>query len=613
MHELLGQLLRGLVPHIIAEADHGNAGALWCAGHTDAHTRGGEAAFPMLYWGLLHGDAAWVARALKLAHWLMAQQNPDGSWDETPETWDGTTVFQLLALSAMVDTGRNAISQAQFPAFEKSIGRAADWVCAHIHLRSVTTNYVAGGAAALALSAKVLPCAKWKRAAKKMARQAAGRINAEGLVVGEGKGRRILKKIYIKPKGIDMGYGLEMTLGALGLYVAFAGQRDLIPLLDTAIRAHLDFIYPDGSLDNSVGSRGYKWTLYGSKTSHGSQMALGFAAPRIPAAARALERTVDHLCGYLVRGLLGDGPHVDGEQGVSCLYPTIMRACNLALTLAYFDLARIESDSVKSASVPLHKPSPVKQWKSLNSGVVHKGPWHATISGYDERTPLHQPGGGPPRYFTVPGGGSITYLFHEGWGPVQAATPLAYEPVEMHVPETAAPPESFTPRLIIHTASTTASSAMFPKPRLAFTDGETEIMVESRGGFRALDGGGLVRSTCHLQYMWTRDRLTKTYGVVLAEPCGAVKIIEPVVLPEGVQYTWDPTGLRLCNGTHCLTVRFAAADGLWERMPIVEAYCPLPSLRAVLLGFRCRPRDWQAVEGVVTFTMTPEDSGGFNT
>jgi len=50
-------------------------------------------------------------------------------------------------------------------------------------------------------------------------------INWEGMVAGEGRGKRILKKIYIKPKGIDIGYGLEMTLASLSLYLELGGDK----------------------------------------------------------------------------------------------------------------------------------------------------------------------------------------------------------------------------------------------------------------------------------------------------------------------------------------------------------------------------------------------------
>ena len=45
----------------------------------------------------------------------------------------------------------------------------------------------------------------------------------------------------------------------------------------TSLRAHLEFMLPDGAWDNSWGTRNYKWTYWGSRTSDGTVPGISFS------------------------------------------------------------------------------------------------------------------------------------------------------------------------------------------------------------------------------------------------------------------------------------------------------------------------------------------------
>jgi len=78
-----------------------------------------------------------------------------------------------------------------------------------------------------------------------------------------------------------------MSLGALALYAILSGDTKVKLGVIKSLKTHLNFMYPDGSIDNSWGSRSYKWTMYGSKTAHGSQMALELLSDEDPAFRKA--------------------------------------------------------------------------------------------------------------------------------------------------------------------------------------------------------------------------------------------------------------------------------------------------------------------------------------
>ncbi len=73
-------------------------GALQCPQCHILHTRAAEAVWPMAMQFVETGDERHLRAARALATWLFRQQQPDGSWKETPEEWTGTTTDQLLML-----------------------------------------------------------------------------------------------------------------------------------------------------------------------------------------------------------------------------------------------------------------------------------------------------------------------------------------------------------------------------------------------------------------------------------------------------------------------------------------------------------------------------------
>jgi hypothetical protein len=577
MISLLEELVKGLSRHLVTDENSDEEGSLFCQYHGDHHTRGGEAAFPFVYLGNRTNDNLVIQKGISLADWLLKRQNEDGSWDESPGSWKGTTVFQLMALAALVDMGRPVLPESRIRSYEKAVTNASEWVCKNINFRRVTTNYIASAAAGLALANKVLVEKRWERKARRLARLAVGKINGDGLIEGEGRGRRIFKKVYIKPDGIDIGYGLEMTLASLALYATLTGDRYVVSTIDYAIKEHLYFIYPDGSLDNSLGSRGYKWTIYGSKTTHGSQMALAFAATESPEIMRALNLTTKALGRFIEFGLLSNGPEKDAKEETTCLYPTITRACNLAFALAYFPESHLNE-----GAIPAEKPLWVKKFPSLNSIVVKKEPWMATISGYGNVTRYPTQKG--QRTYYVPGGGSITYLFHSHWGHVQAATQLEYQRIELlHVPEAKNGARSLCPRMVLRKQSGAASSSHARKTEVRYTQEHDKISVQVQGRFFYPEGKGKeLRSYYRIEYIFSPDRITKHYHMTLVSPYISMEIIEPIVLESSATFQNTEQGLLIRKSENNLLLMHESPSGHWSKSEEIERImCPLPSLKAL--------------------------------
>ncbi|QTA83333.1 Uncharacterized protein dnl_57330 [Desulfonema limicola] len=513
-----------------------------------------------------------IEKGFCLADWLVKCQNNDGSWNETPDTWTGTSVFQLMALAGLTDTGRKFLSQERMTAYEKAIRKACEWVCQNIRFRMTTTNYVASGAAALILADKLFPEQKWQVKAGQMARLAAKKITRYGLVRGEGRGRRILKKIYIHPKGIDIGYGLEMTLGSLGLYSVLSKDHEIASLTLDAIKSHLFFIYPDGTLDNSLGSRGYKWTVYGSKTAHGSQMALAFGSLKDPEVNRALKLTVGALYKYINHGLLNDGTSTDSDSGLPCFYPSVVRAANLAFALAYF-----QNHNLPEKDIPSQKPLWFKYWKDLNSVTLKRDPWMATVSGYNELTRYPETG----YTYYVPGGGSLTRLFHREWGDIQAGTQLDYCQIEsLHVPFQNMEVPSFTPRIIIKTSSGIATNAHSRKTIIKCEQSMDQLKIQASGSFILPGKGKKLDSVFNIEYIFTENRLTKNFHINLRDLCQGLEIFEPVLTDFETQFQVQNHGILFSQNNKTLVFNIKGSTGIFIKN-ISQMHCPLPALTAL--------------------------------
>lgn len=94
-----------------------------------------------------------------------------------------------------------------------------------------------------------------------------------GLLYGEGQPAEHVTKRGCRP--VDIGYNAEESIPSLILYAKTVGDSKLTEKLKEILRKLLVFMLPDGAWDNSFGTRNYKWTYWGSRTSDGCQSAYG--------------------------------------------------------------------------------------------------------------------------------------------------------------------------------------------------------------------------------------------------------------------------------------------------------------------------------------------------
>lgn len=424
--ELLNIFLGALLPLQRHAPGQSNHGAIWEPSCHVFHTRATEAVFPLAVAHKQHRDERLLSAAICLGNWLLTQQDRDGSWPETPEDWRATTTDQLLSLSCALPRIAPALSARQRELRRQAIMRAADFLMGHIHEANVHVNYLATTAASLSASYVISGIPAHLRRASALARLVVSRyLNADGLI--EGEGHRAGGRLY----GLDVGYNLDKTLWGLALYAQLTEDRAVAAA--ESLAAHLPFIYPDGSLDNSWRVRSCKWTVYGSMTAHGAPASLSLLGAHDARFLAAAQRMLGFLRKMHQAGLVGYGPHHFLCSGTACLYPTFVRACALALCIKY-GAERADTGVRLPCDVPSARFFPSVQVALLRTQGVR-----ATVSGYTYKAPgdaAHS------KYMSRPSGGAVTALWFKGAGFLQAASQGRYRRwEELHLlPHPSVPP-----------------------------------------------------------------------------------------------------------------------------------------------------------------------------
>src|SRR6187402_2939376 len=146
--ETLKQLSDALIKRQITSKT--DAGAIQCKFCNVLHTRAAEAMYPFSVMYGIKKNKLYLDAAKSAANWLMSQQQPDGSWKETPEEWTGTTTDQLLMMLLTFDKISASLTESERNAWISSMRKAADYLAKVMKPEFASINYVATSTATLA-------------------------------------------------------------------------------------------------------------------------------------------------------------------------------------------------------------------------------------------------------------------------------------------------------------------------------------------------------------------------------------------------------------------------------------------------------------------------------
>lgn len=577
---LYAQLLQtwcdGLLAHqetaITSPALHG---ALLCPACTLVHGRCGDAIYPLLHMAHTTGNEKYLRSAQLVYNWSEQQvSRADGSWinDVTLSSWQGITVFHAISLAEALHHHGSILDAATRQRWTNRLARAAKFLDGFITIQTGNINYPVTACFAFALCAQVLGEPHYLDRARTLAHATLDYFTPNHLLFGEGHPQTGLSPKHCRP--VDLGYNVEESLPALAQYALLAGDNAVLDQTVSALRTHMEFMLPDGAWDNSWGTRNYKWSWWGSRTSDGCHPAYVLLAPHEPRFLEVAQRNLELMAACTHNGLLYGGPDYLVHGDLPCIHHTFTHAKSLATVLD----SGAKSESSPRLTLPREQAYGLKSYPEINTHLAAIGDWRATVTGYDWE--YQAAGGGHAS------GGALSLLYHRNLGPILTASMTKYRMIEIsnqqafrdapHMPLTPrieySPQETYTSLSdfnAILTATSSADSTHF--------DAQGQLLTASR---QPVPTGEM---RYHLAYSLTASSIKITAEVTAStNPTPSLRFVLPVIArsSEAVTQT-DPQTLRIANPNGILTLHTSAPHG----------FDPVPAHRTFNLvpGFECVP------------------------
>jgi hypothetical protein len=485
--DLLESWCDGLLKHQVGP-NQGDAlrGGLLCPACGLIHGRCGDAVYPLLCMADRTGASRYLQGAIAVHEWSQRQvSRQDGSWvnDITLSAWKGITVFHAIALGEALHHHGALLDRQVRATWTDRLSKAAKFLDGFITIETGNINYPVTSSYCFALCGQVLEEPRYVERARTMAHDAMGYFTPNHLLFGEGH-----PLTGVSPKGchpVDLGYNVEESLPALALYSTLTND---IPVRDTvvaALRAHMEFMLPDGAWDNSWGTRNYKWSWWGSRTSDGCQPAYVLMSKHEPVLLEAARRNTRLMAECTHNGLLYGGPDYFNHGDFPCIHHTFTHAKAIATTLDR------GSDALKSEErhvLPRDAAYAVKPFPEIGTYLVAVGDWRATVTENDweyiEKVQSGSGGGGGGHAT----GGALSILFHKQLGPLLTASMTEYQIIENSNQQVFrdAPHMTLTPRVEC-AGSETYTSLNDLAASLTVHAGPDATVIEANGRLQTAD------------------------------------------------------------------------------------------------------------------------------
>ena len=396
-------------------------GSILCPACARVHGRIGDAVLPLMYLADYTKDEKYLNAAKNLMKWMENVHQPDGGWmnDVNVSAWNGTTVFAAIALYEALHHHQHLLDDSTANHWKKRLEQAGDFIMNNpfiysrnrTGMRNMNVNYSASATYALYALGEMFGRDDFKKEAKVIAKDIIPYFTENNHFL-YGEGPNIWTKTKNGCRPVDLLYNIEESLPNMVYYTRLSGDKELENHIEQSFNTHLEFMLPDGAWDNSWGTRSFKWTYWGGRTSDGFMGGYYSLAQRHPEYLEAIYRNVQLLKQSTHNGLLHAGKHYQEAN----VYPCIHHTFGHAKALASF----LEQDYIpyqQGHSLPRDAEYGQKFMLDINTWLVAQGSWRATITGYDAEY---------KKKGTHPMGGVLSMLWHKKAGPIFASTMNKY-------------------------------------------------------------------------------------------------------------------------------------------------------------------------------------------
>lgn len=510
-------------------------GALLCPACALVHGRCGDAVYPLLRMAHTTGESKYLRAALLVHEWSQAQvSRADGSWvnDVTLSTWQGITVFHSIALAEALEHHGDVLDAPTRAQWKDRLAAAAKFLDGFISIETGNVNYPVTATLAFQLCGRVLGESHYFDRARALAHEVMGQFSADGFLAGEGHPLK-----GVSPKGcrpVDMGYNVEESLPSLALYSLLAGDKPVQEQVLAAMKTHMEFMLPDGAWDNSFGTRNYKWSWWGSRTSDGCHPGFVLMSQFDPRFREVARRNLELMAACTHEGLLYGGPGYFAHGDLPCIHHTFTHAKALATVL---DRGAFPAGNAERAKLPRDEAYGLKSFSTIGTKLAAVAQWRATVTEYDWEYMEHvQPGAGNLGGGHV-SGGALSLLHHMQLGPILTASMTEYLMVEIANQQQfrEGPHMALTPRLELVDGDTFTNLNDF-QAALTADQAPGVITFEAQG--RMLTASRKPVSVGDVRYRM-RYRIAGAGVEIVASASGAVsaanplKLIVPVIARAG--------------------------------------------------------------------------------
>jgi hypothetical protein len=444
-----------------------------------------------------------------------------------------------------------------------------------MNIETGNINYPITSAFCFAICAEVLENPHYLDRARHAAHIALDYFTPNDILFGEGHPIKA-----VTPKGcrsVDLGYNVEESLPSLVLYAMVSSDQEILDRVISSMRTHMEFMLPDGAWDNSFGTRNFKWSWWGSRTSDGCQPAYELLADHDPRFREVARRNLQLLVDCTHNGLLHGGPHYYAHGDLPCVQHTYEHAKALATVL---DRAGDTLQPTPRVSLPRDEAYGLKTYPEIGTRLVAIGEWRATVTEYDwGYSAFGVPGGGHAT------GGAMTVLYHCTLGPLLVASITQEEITELCNQQAHGDYShmTLTPRVECVADGRTYTSLSDFDAALAASATPQQITLTAQGRLLTAAHQSCIERDVRysLVYRLTEDKVeivagTDTNGLV------PVRLIVPVVSrhEETVEYV-DRKTVRVKKPGGYLLVRTDAREG-FETQDTERTFNVIP-------GFECLP------------------------
>ena len=417
--ELLETWINALLSLQIADQSRTeDYGGLWCPACKRVHGRVADAIYPLMYMADKKQDSKYLDSAVQLYRWMEKHvSQPDGSWlnDPIQNSWKGITVFTSIALAETLLNHGSLLNHGLKSEIEARLKKAGDYIYNNFSMTYGNINYPINASYCLSLLGKLLDVKEFREKGRYFAHEALGFLSKNDRFI-HGEGRPFDQPSAKGCYSVDLGYNVEESLPALVLYGKLTNDQEVLDAVVPSLQTHMEFMLPDGAWDNSWGTRNFKWTYWGSRTTDGCQPAYALMADRDPRFYKVALKSTELLKATTHNGLLYGGPHYVSHGVLPCVHHTFCHVKALATILDHgIHPPKVD---VEKLILPREKAYGSRFYPDIQTSLISVGKFRATVTAYD-------------REYTMKNGhasgGALSLLWHEKAGPLLSASMNEYQ------------------------------------------------------------------------------------------------------------------------------------------------------------------------------------------